>query len=216
MHLYFQARFHPNPHYMKKQQDITEGMRCILVDWLVEVTEEFKLDQQTLYMALSIVDRYLQWRMKILQHLFPSNRFLSSMSVMRSKLQLVGGTAIYIASKFEEIFPPEIADFAYITDDTYTKSQIVYMEREVLKVLDFNLAGPTAHNFLLRYLKASEADSLELLQTNPNRVSSSTDVTADAETISQNITALSMVIIIFRLIFLFQQHPPPLLFPVSM
>ena len=44
---------------MKKQPDITEGMRCILVDWLVEVTEEFKLDQHTLYMALSIVDRYL-------------------------------------------------------------------------------------------------------------------------------------------------------------
>lgn len=44
---------------MKKQPDITQGMRCILVDWLVEVAEEFKLDQHTLYMAISIVDRYL-------------------------------------------------------------------------------------------------------------------------------------------------------------
>lgn len=52
-----QMRFHPNPQYMKKQPDITDGMRCILVDWLVEVAEEFKLDQYTLYMSLSIVDR---------------------------------------------------------------------------------------------------------------------------------------------------------------
>jgi len=86
------------------------------------------------------------------------NRFLSSMSVVRSKLQLVGGTAMYLASKFEEIMPPEISEFVYITDDTYTKSQIVRMERMVLKVLDFNLAAPTTHNFLLRYLKASEAE----------------------------------------------------------
>jgi len=52
-----QIRFHPNPHYMSQQLDITVGMRCILVDWLVEVAEEFKLDQQTLFMSLSIVDR---------------------------------------------------------------------------------------------------------------------------------------------------------------
>lgn len=52
-----QVRFHPNPQYMKKQPDITEAMRCILVDWLVEVSEEFKLDQYTLYMSISIVDR---------------------------------------------------------------------------------------------------------------------------------------------------------------
>ena len=52
-----QVTFHPNPHYMKKQPDITEGMRCILVDWLVEVAEEFKLDQHTLYMSAAIMDR---------------------------------------------------------------------------------------------------------------------------------------------------------------
>lgn len=55
--LCFQARFHPNPQYMKKQPDITEGMRSILVDWLVEVAEEFKLDQNTLHMSITIVDR---------------------------------------------------------------------------------------------------------------------------------------------------------------
>lgn len=110
------------------------------------------------------------------------------MSVMRSKLQLVGGTAIYIASKFEEIFPPEIADFAYITDDTYTKSQIVRMEQLVLKVLDFNLAGPTTHTFLLRYLKASEAEHLR-----PSLQTKASLVKPTASQLSETITYLAMV-----------------------
>ena len=55
-------------------------------------------------------------------------RFLSNVSVMRSKLQLVGAASMYIASKLEEIYPPEIGDFAYITDDTYTKVQVSGVE----------------------------------------------------------------------------------------
>ena len=52
-------RFQPKADYIQKQPDITHGMRCILVDWLVEVSEEFKLDQQTLYLGVSIVDRWV-------------------------------------------------------------------------------------------------------------------------------------------------------------
>lgn len=52
-----QDRFHPLPHYMNKQPDITAGMRSILVDWLIEVADEFKLSSQTLYLSMSIVDR---------------------------------------------------------------------------------------------------------------------------------------------------------------
>lgn len=115
------------------------------------------------------------------------------MSVMRAKLQLVGGTAMYIASKFEEIFPPEISDFTYITDDTYTKIQIVHMERLILKELDFNLSAPNTHTFLLRYLKASEADLLPLQSVSGVAGSSDTIPTSDLHVISQTVTYLSMV-----------------------
>ena len=94
---------------MSKQPDITASMRSVLVDWLVEVTDEFSLQPETLYLAVSITDR-----------------FLSCMSVLRGKLQLVGTTAMYIAAKLEEIYPPELTDFAYITDDTYSKQQVSY------------------------------------------------------------------------------------------
>uniref|UniRef100_A0A8C7WRD4 Cyclin-A2 n=1 Tax=Oryzias sinensis TaxID=183150 RepID=A0A8C7WRD4_9TELE len=101
-----EVKTRPKAGYMKKQPDITNSMRAILVDWLVEVGEEYKLHNETLYLAVNYIDR-----------------FLSSMSVLRGKLQLVGTAAMLLAAKFEEIYPPEVAEFVYITDDTYTKKQ---------------------------------------------------------------------------------------------
>ena len=46
------------------------------------------------------------------------------MSVLRGKLQLVGTACMLIAAKFEEIYPPDISDFVYITDDTYNAKQV--------------------------------------------------------------------------------------------
>ncbi|KAG8511223.1 Cyclin-A2 [Galemys pyrenaicus] len=127
-------KMEPKVGYMKKQPDITNSMRAILVDWLVEVGEEYKLQNETLHLAVNYIDR-----------------FLSSMSVLRGKLQLVGTAAMLLASKFEEIYPPEVAEFVYITDDTYTKKQVLRMEHLVLKVLAFDLAAPTVNQFLTQY-----------------------------------------------------------------
>ncbi|XP_042548914.1 cyclin-A2 [Dipodomys spectabilis] len=124
----------PKVGYMKKQPDITNSMRAILVDWLVEVGEEYKLQNETLHLAVNYIDR-----------------FLSSMSVLRGKLQLVGTAAMLLASKFEEIYPPEVGEFVYITDDTYSKKQVLRMEHLVLKVLAFDLAAPTVNQFLTQY-----------------------------------------------------------------
>lgn len=57
----------------------------------------------------------------------------------RQNLQLVGVTALFIASKYEELYPPEIGDFVYITDETYNKSQILEMERRIVKVRKLQL-----------------------------------------------------------------------------
>lgn len=76
-----QMKYRPKVHYMRKQPDITDSMRTILVDWLVEVGEEYKLRTETLYLAVNFLDR-----------------FLSCMSVLRGKLQLVGTAAMLLAS----------------------------------------------------------------------------------------------------------------------
>ncbi|XP_037933479.1 G2/mitotic-specific cyclin-A [Teleopsis dalmanni] len=127
------------PHYMKRQTDINHSMRTILVDWLVEVSEEYNLDTETLYLSVSYIDR-----------------FLSQMSVVRSKLQLVGTAAMYIAAKYEEIYPPDVSEFVFITDDTYNKAQVLRMEQIILKILAFDLCTPTTNVYLNTYFVLNE------------------------------------------------------------
>ncbi|XP_060765611.1 cyclin-A1 [Neoarius graeffei] len=130
-----ELRCRPKPGYMSKQSDLTNYMRVILVDWLVEVAEEYKLCSETVCLAVNYLDR-----------------FLSYMSVLRGKLQLVGTAAILLAAKYEEIYPPEVDEFVYITDDSYTKKQLLRMEHLMLKVLSFDMAAPTSHQFLMQYI----------------------------------------------------------------
>lgn len=126
----------PKWNYMTKQPDITFPMRSILVDWLVEVSEEYKLHTETVFLAVNYIDR-----------------FLSYMSVQRARLQLVGTACMFIAAKYEEIYPPDVAEFVYITDDTYTKKQVLRMEQLVLGVLEFNVTVPTAFFFANHFSK---------------------------------------------------------------
>ena len=73
----------------------------------------------------------------------------------RKHLQLVGVTAMLVASKYEEIWAPEVRDFVYISDRAYTRDQILNMEKIMLNALRFNLTVPTCHNWLGRFAKAS-------------------------------------------------------------
>ncbi|CAA7041630.1 unnamed protein product [Microthlaspi erraticum] len=136
------AKSRPMIDYIEKiQKDVTPNMRGVLVDWLVEVAEEYKLLSDTLYLAVSYIDR-----------------FLSVKTVSRQKLQLVGVSAMLIASKYEEITPPNVEDFCYITDNTYTKQEIVKMEADMLLALQFELGNPTNITFLRRFTKVGQED----------------------------------------------------------
>merc|ERR1711872_252148 len=99
---------------------INDKMRAVLVDWLVEVQGQFKLLQETLFSTISIVDRFLA---------------VEGRSVTRSKLQLVGVAAMFLASKVEEVFAPACSDFVYITDHAYTEDAIKQMEIKILQTL---------------------------------------------------------------------------------
>lgn len=135
--------YRPKAKYMLKQPDITNGMRSILVDWLVEVAEEYVLQPETLFLAVGYIDR-----------------FLSCMSVLRTKLQLVGAACMLVAAKFEEIYPPEVKEFVYITNDTYTRQQMLRMEQVILRVLAFGLSTPTMHYFVNRYCVMGRLDGV--------------------------------------------------------
>ncbi|CAM9906972.1 unnamed protein product, partial [Ectocarpus sp. 8 AP-2014] len=102
--------------YMHTQVDINCKMRAILIDWIVEVHLKFKLADPTLYLTCHIIDR-----------------FCMQENVHRSKLQLVGVTALLIACKYEEIFPTEVRDCVYITDHAYTREEVLEMEQTILR-----------------------------------------------------------------------------------
>ncbi|XP_059588632.1 G2/mitotic-specific cyclin-B3 isoform X2 [Alligator mississippiensis] len=127
--------------YMKKQPDISWDMRAILVDWMVEVQENFELTHETLYLAVKLVDHYLV-----------------EVVSMRDKLQLIGSTAILIASKFEERCPPCVDDFLYICDDAYKREELIAMEISILQTLKFDINIPIPYRFLRRFAKCAHTN----------------------------------------------------------
>ncbi|TSN12259.1 G2/mitotic-specific cyclin-B3 [Bagarius yarrelli] len=111
--------------YMESQPSLNPSMRAILVDWLVEVQENFELNHETLYLAVKMTDHYL-----------------AVAQASRELLQLIGSTAMLLACKFEERLPPCVDDFLYICDDAYKRSQLIAMEGKILQALNFQLNIP--------------------------------------------------------------------------
>jgi cyclin-A len=126
--------------YLETQRDVTERMRQILVDWLIDVNLKFKLHPETFFLAVDIVDRYL-----------------SKAQVARAQLQLVGITAVLIAAKHEEVWPPEVKDCVYIAANTYTAAEVLVMERDIAGTLFFRFTVPTPYPIIVRLLEATGA-----------------------------------------------------------
>jgi cyclin B len=136
-----EEKYLPDANYMAKQKDINHRMRAILIDWLIDVHLKYKMVPQTMYIAVNLIDR-----------------FLSMNETTRVKLQLVGVTSMFIASKYEEIYPPELKDFVYITDNAYVKSQVLDMESKMLGSLNFDITFPTQWSFLQIFRKKLDLD----------------------------------------------------------
>ncbi|XP_069137940.1 G2/mitotic-specific cyclin-B-like [Argopecten irradians] len=140
---HLEEKYTVRPNYLEGLE-VTGKMRSILIDWLCQVHHRFHLLQETLYLTVALIDRFLQ--------LCP---------VPRSKLQLVGVTCMLIASKYEEMYAPELADFVYITDNAYQKKDIRDMEAKILRALDFNMGKPLCLHFLRRDSKAGQVDAMK-------------------------------------------------------
>ncbi|TVU34144.1 hypothetical protein EJB05_15973, partial [Eragrostis curvula] len=165
-----ETRKRPSTDFMETiQKDVNPSMRAILIDWLVEVAEEYRLVPDTLYLTVNYIDRYL-----------------SGNEINRQRLQLLGVACMLIAAKYEEICAPQVEEFCYITDNTYFRDeacdillvtsnyylfyysyrfllslqliheQILEMEASVLSYLKFEMTAPTAKCFLRRFVRAAQ------------------------------------------------------------
>lgn len=128
----------PIDDYMPRQKGLTNWMRALLVDWMVEVQESFELNHETLYLAVKLVDLYL-----------------CKSTAAKEQLQLLGAASLFIASKFDERVPPLVDDFLYICDGAYTLNELLSMEMGILKVIDFKLGIPLSYRFLRRYARCA-------------------------------------------------------------
>ena len=115
---------------IQKQTDIKEPMRCILIDWLISLQNKFFMKSKTLFLTVNLIDRYL-----------------SQKAIIRTRFQLLGVTALFIASKYEEMYMKNINEFVDITAKTFDKYEILEMESELIDLVEFNLELPLSLDF---------------------------------------------------------------------
>nr|CAB3471412.1 unnamed protein product [Digitaria exilis] len=106
---------------------------------LLQVSEEYKLVPDTLYLTVNLIDR-----------------FLSRNYIERHRLQLLGITSMLVASKYEEICAPRVEEFCFITDNTYTKAELtclLFLTRRFLRAAQASRKTPSITlGFLANYL----------------------------------------------------------------
>ncbi|KAF8999074.1 cyclin-like protein [Cyathus striatus] len=132
----------PSSDYMKYQNELTWDHRGVLVDWLLQVHAKFGLLPESLFLCVNILDR-----------------FLSARPISLSKLQLVGLACFFIATKFEEMYAPAVAELAFLSDNQYGTEDILKAERYILRTIEWDLRAPGPMGWLRR---ASKADDCEV------------------------------------------------------
>lgn len=98
------------PNYMEGYK-ITQNMRAILVDWLVEMHLYYQTEKETLYRTVAIVDGFLQK--------------IEPTYIQKDEVQVVGMSSMFIASKFEENKCLDINELVASSDNAYSKKEIL-------------------------------------------------------------------------------------------
>ena len=115
-------------------------MRAYLIDWLSELHLKFKLWPETLYVCVGIIDKYI----------------MIQPDIKKKDLQCLGITALHIAGKYEEIYPPELKQILRVTDNAVSKDQVLQLEFAILQTLDFNVTFPSILRFMERYARIAQ------------------------------------------------------------
>lgn len=126
-----------DPKMLTNHPGLQARMRAILLDWLIEVCEVYKLHRETYYLALDYLDRYLS----------------TGVSISKAHLQLIGITCLFIAAKVEEIYPQKLSEFAYVTDGACREEDILRQELIILTALKWQISPVTIIGWLSVYMQ---------------------------------------------------------------
>lgn len=133
----YDQTYKSRPNFLDAHPALNTKMRSVLCDWLIEVCEVYNLHRETYHLAIAYIDQYLS----------------NTSNLPKSKLQLLGITSLFIAAKIEEIYPPRIAEFAYVTDKAYYEGDILEMELDIMNSLNWYINPMTSISWLSLYLQ---------------------------------------------------------------
>lgn len=123
---------------MQDKNEVKDTSRAFLVEWIIDVHRKFRLCAETLYVTVFLIDR-----------------FLSLKQIKKNQLHILGVTSLLISTKYEEIYPPELKDLLSVSENKFSRNEVLAMEREMLMTLQFECTAPSAYRFLERYHKLS-------------------------------------------------------------
>ena len=125
--------------YMDLQPSVNERKRAIFVDWIIDVNRRLRLADETLYLAVNIMDRYLEWKV-----------------LRRNKFHILVAACLFIAAKFvDRRSRSPIQTFVDISGNVFSKRQLIEMETHILMTLKYKVYVPTPYTFLVRFLKVA-------------------------------------------------------------
>ncbi|KAK5874635.1 hypothetical protein PBY51_019563 [Eleginops maclovinus] len=130
----------PSPNYFKcVQKEIVPKMRKIVATWMLEVCEEQKCEEEVFPQAMNYLDR-----------------FLSVEATRKTRLQLLGASCMFLASKMKETVPLTAEKLCIYTDNSVHPGELLQMELLVLNKLKWDLASVTPHDFIDHFLSKLE------------------------------------------------------------
>ena len=122
-----------------------EKNRGIIFQWLIKNNHNWKLNDDTIFMAMNIMDRYI-----------------SKYKVKNSEFQLIGIASYFIASKYEDIYPQYLDELSKICNFIYTPDDIIKKEYEILSGLNFDILYNSSYKFLTFLHSICDKENMKL------------------------------------------------------
>ena len=130
---------------LQNEKYFNEKVRCLIFHWLLANNQKWKLKDETIYLAMNIMDRYI-----------------SKVKISNNEYQLIAITSYFIATKYEDIYPPDLDTLLGLCKYGYTNEEVLETEYKILKELKFDILYNSSYKFLKFLFTVSNYQDLKI------------------------------------------------------